>query len=76
MIVIFKAIRFKMKLRQAVKAAINAHEADGRKYLVIILKGEPTCVAKSTLRKMIAQGACKKGVTLKDFEQKALFISK
>ena len=74
--VIFAAIRFKMKLRQAVNAAVKAHEADGRKYLVIVLKGEPTCVAKSTLRKMIAQGACKKGVTLADFEKKALFISK
>lgn len=74
--VIFAAIRFKLQLRQAVKAAINAHEADGRKYFVIVLEGKPTCVAKSTLRKMIARGACKKGVTLKDFEKKALFISK
>jgi hypothetical protein len=60
----------------AIKTAIKAHEADGRKYLVIVLEGKPTVVSKGELRKLKAKGAFKKGVTLQDFEKRALFVSK
>lgn len=60
----------------AIKAAIRAHEADGRKYLVIVLEGKPTVVSKGELRKMRARGAFKKGVSVQDFEKKALFVTK
>lgn len=73
---ILKRIRFQWQKHQAIKTAIRAHEADGRKYYVIILDGKPTCVAKGTLRKWKSQGAFKKGVTIKDFEKRALFVSK
>ena len=33
----FQRIRFQWQKHQAIKAAIRAHEADGRKYYVIIL---------------------------------------
>lgn len=73
---ILKRIRFQWQRYQAIKTAIRAHEADGRKYYVIILDGKPTCVAKGTLRKLKSKGAFKKGVTIKDFEERALFVSK
>lgn len=60
----------------AIKAAIRAHEADGRKYLVIVLEGKPTVVSKGELRKLKARGVFKKGVTVQDFEKKALFVTK
>lgn len=60
----------------AIKAAIRAHEADGRKYLVIVLEGKPTVVSKGELKKWKARGAFKKGVTVQDFEKMALFVSK
>ena len=61
---IIRRIIFQWQKYIAIKAAIRAHEADGRKYLVIILEGKPTMVAKG------------KGVTLQDFEKRALFVSK
>lgn len=60
----------------AIKTAIRAHEADGRKYLVIVLEGKPTVVCKGELRKWKARGAFKKGVKVQDFEKVALFVTK
>lgn len=60
----------------AIKAAIKAHEADGRKYLVIVLEGKPTVVTKGEIRKWKARGALRKGVRVQDFEKVALFVTK
>jgi len=73
---IIRRIIFQWQKYIAIKTAIRAHEADGRKYLVIILEGKPTVVSKGELRKLKAKGAFKKGVTLQDFEKRALFVSK
>jgi hypothetical protein len=43
---------------------------------VIILESKPTMVAKGELRKWMKRGVFKKGVTLQDFEKRALFVSK
>ena len=73
---IFKIIRWQWIKYIAIKTAIRAHEADGRKYYVLNLEGKPTVVAKSELRKWKARGAFKKGVKIQDFDKVALFISK
>ena len=71
-----RRIIFQWQKYVAIKAAIRAHEADGRKYLVIVLEGKPTVVSKGELRKWMKRGVFKKGVTLQDFEKRALFVSK
>lgn len=73
---LIRRIIFQWRKYIAIKAAIRAHEADGRKYLVIVLKGKPTVVSKGELRKWKARGAFKKGVTIQDFEKMALFVTK
>lgn len=73
---IFKVIRWRWQRYRAIKAAIMAHEADGRKYYVLNLEGKPTVVTKSELRKWMKRGAFKKGVKIQDFDKVALFISK
>lgn len=73
---LIRRIIFQWRKYIAIKAAIRAHEADGRKYLVIILDGKPTVVSKGELRKWKARGAFKKGVMVQDIEKRALFISK
>lgn len=73
---VFDNILFRWRLNQAIKVAVRAHEADGRKYLVINLEGKPTVVTKGELRKWKARGAFKKGVTVQDFEKVALFVTK
>lgn len=71
-----RRVIFQWRKYIAIKAAIRAHEADGRKYLVIVLEGKPTVVTKGELRKWKARGAFKKGVTVQDFEKMALFVTK
>lgn len=73
---LIRRIIFQWRKYIAIKAAIRAHEADGRKYLVIVLEGKPTVVSKGELRKWKARGAFKKGVTVQDFEKMALFVTK
>lgn len=73
---IFKRIVWQWRKYIAIKTAIRAHEADGRKYLVIVLKGKPTVVSKGELRKWKARGVFKKGVGVQDFEKVALFVTK
>lgn len=73
---LIRRIIFQWRKYIAIKAAIRAHEADGRKYLVIVLEGKPTVVTKGELRKWKARGAFKKGVTVQDFEKMALFVTK
>lgn len=73
---LIRRIVFQWRKYLAIKAAIRGHEADGRKYLVIVLEGKPTVVTKGELRKWKARGAFKKGVTVQDFEKKALFVTK
>jgi len=41
-----------------------------------VSEGKPTMVAKGELRKWMKRGVFKKGVTLQDFEKRALFVSK
>jgi len=73
---IFKIIRWQWRKYIAIKTAIRAHEADGRKYYVLNLEGKPTVVAKGDLRKWKQRGVFKKGVKIQDFDKVALFISK
>jgi hypothetical protein len=73
---IIRRIIFQWRKYISIKASIRAHDADGRKYLVIILEGKPTMVAKGELRKWMKRGVFKNGVTLQDFEKRALFVSK
>lgn len=71
-----RRIIFQWQKYLAIEAAIRAHEADGRKYLVIVLEGKPTVVTKGEIRKWKARGALKKGVRVQDFEKVALFVTK
>ena len=71
-----RRIIFQWQKYFAIKAAIRAHEADGRKYLVIVLEGKPTVVTKGESRKWKARGALRKGVKVQDFEKVALFVTK
>lgn len=71
-----RRIIFQWQKFLAIKAAIRAHEADGRKYLVIVLEGKPTVVTKGEIRKWKARGALRKGVRVQDFEKVALFVTK
>lgn len=73
---LYKRLRFIFLFKRAVRRAVELHGLDGRKYLVINDNYTPRVVAKSQLRKMLAQRCFKKGVKMSDLENSALFITR
>ena len=73
---VFENILYRWRLNRAIKVAIKAHEADGRKYLVIDVEGKPTVVAKSHIRSLRKRKMLKRGVTVSDVEKAAYFVTK
>lgn len=71
-----RRIVYQWRRYHAIKAAIRAHEADGRKYFVIDVEGKPTVVAKSHIRSLRKRKMLKRGVTVSDVEKAAYFVTK
>lgn len=60
---------------KALDEAVRLSTATGRKYFVVIMKGKPMPVTKQYISKMVKLGKFKKGVTVKEIEQQALFVT-
>ena len=67
-------------LNKRIKAAIQQAQENcrltGRKHLVMMYKDKPIVVSRQRLKKLISTRKFKKGTTIKDLENKALFITK
>lgn len=67
-------------LNKRIKAAIQQAQENcrltGRKQLVMMYKDKPIVVSRQRLKKLISTHKFKKGTTIKDLEDKALFITK
>lgn len=70
-----KKIIFSFRLKAEIKKARAWHKTDGCNYFVVFWDGKPKCIKKSILKKMVAQGKFKKGVTLQELEHKALYTT-
>lgn len=66
---------FAARLKKAIDAAIHAHAADGRTYIVIRWGTRPVAIAKSKIKEWI-NGRRLKGITIGDIEKNALYIAK
>lgn len=60
---------------KALDEAVRLSTATGRKYFVVIMKGKPMPVTKQYISKMVRLGKFKKGVTVREIEQQALFVT-
>ena len=75
MIKYLKELMFAWHYKQAVRKAVKLSKLYGMKYMVIYLNGGFKVVSKKRMRELIATHRLKKGVTIRDIENKALFIT-
>lgn len=60
---------------KALDEAVELSQKTGRKYFVVMMKGKPMPVTKQYITKLVRTGRFKKGVTVREIEQQALFVT-
>ena len=60
---------------KALDEAVELSNKTGRKYFVVMMRGKPMPVTKQYINKMVKLGKFKKGVTVREIEQQALFVT-
>lgn len=73
MVKFIKKVIFSYRLGREIKKADRRKAATGKKQFVINVCGKPMCVSKEHIRKLVAQGYYKEGVTVADIAAKALY---
>ena len=59
----------------ALNEAVELANKTGRKYFVVMMRGKPMPVTKQYITKLVRMGKFKKGVTVREIEQQALFVT-
>ena len=59
----------------ALNEAVELANKTGRKYFVVMMRGKPMPVTKQYITKLVRTGKFKKGVTVREIEQSALFVT-
>lgn len=72
---LIKRIIFRYQFWRAVKKADRFRRITHRKYMVLVVNRKLQVIAKQDVRKHIAAGTFRKGTTVQDIEQKALYIT-
>lgn len=72
---IIKDLIFGYRFKRAVKKADRFHHITHRKYMVLVINKRLEVLSKQELRKFVANGIFRKGTTVQDIEQKALYIT-
>lgn len=70
-----KKLIFNWRYRSAVRKADKLHKATKRKFLVVVLGGKPAVLSKRKVRNLIATRYFRKGTTVRDIEDRALYIA-
>ncbi len=76
MIQLIKDLIFGWRYKRAVKKAVKVQSLTGRKQFVIVYKGKPVVVSKKKIRALVSTRTFRKGTTVQDIEQRALFVTK
>lgn len=66
---------FHYRLKRAVKRANELHALTGCRYLVILWKSRPLAIQRREMKQWIATRKLRKGITIRDIEQRALYIT-
>ena len=72
---IIKELIFGFRFKRAVKKAYRFHHITHRKYMVLVINKRLEVLSKQELRKFVANGIFRKGTTVQDIEQKALYVT-
>ena len=72
---LIKDIIFAWKFKHAVRKADYLRHITHRKYMIIVIKGRLEVISKQDIKKFVAGGVFRKGMTAGDIERKALYIT-
>lgn len=72
---LIKDLIFAFRFKQAVKKADRFHHITHRKYMVLVINKRLEVLSKQEIRKFLSNGIFRKGTTLSDIEQKALYTT-
>lgn len=68
-----KNVRYNKRVTRAITQANELKKLTGYKYFVIVFKGKPLVVSKRDIKHKVATKYFKKGTTVQDVEQVALY---
>lgn len=72
---IIKDLIFGFRFKRAVKKADSLHHITHRKYMVLVINRKLEVLSKHEVKKFLNNGIFRKGTTLYDIEQKALYTT-
>ena len=72
---LIKDIIFGFRFKRAVKKADRLHHITHRKYMVLVINRKLEVLSKKEIKKFVSNGIFRKGTTIQDIEQKALYIT-
>lgn len=75
MLQLIKDLIFAFRFKRAVKKADRFHHITHRKYMVLVINKRLEVLSKQEIRKFLSNGIFRKGTTLSDIEQKALYTT-
>ena len=75
MLKLIKDIIFGFRFKRAVKKADRLHHITHRKYMVLVINRKLEVLSKKEIKKFVSNGIFRKGTTIQDIEQKALYIT-
>lgn len=70
-----KNLIFHHRMKKAIREANELHRLTGYRYLVIMWKGNLKIIQKREIKQWIAARKLKKGITIRDVEKKAIYIT-
>ena len=75
MLKLIKDIIFGFRFKRAVKKADRLHHITHRKYMVLVINRKLEVLSKKEIKKFVSNGIFRKGTTVQDIEQKALYVT-
>lgn len=72
---LIKDLIFAFRFKRAVKKADRFHHITHRKYMVLVIDKRLEVLSKRELKTFIAHGIFRRGTTIRDIEQKALYVT-
>ena len=75
MIKIIKELIFAFRFKRAVRKADRFHHITHRKYMVLVINRKLEVLSKQEIKKFVKRGIFRKGTTVADIEQKALYTT-
>lgn len=67
---------FAYRVRKTIKQANELRNMDGKRYMVLYIKGRPRVIAQANVKALIKRHVFPKGTSIDDIRRKALFITK